>query len=179
MDQQQARVFCLVPPERADVLLAPLREHFAREPQVAVMVERRTGNRAGHPQERGNPRAPVAERDPARAIPPELRSEARHLRLVQPMEPVRRTYEDAGLAELIDRSVAAEPEAVSELWWRICERVLARLRLAIGVFAAERATSRLLGRVLDELPGYDPERQPLTDWLDVVVDRYCAERMPS
>ena len=155
MDQQRARVFCLVPPERADVLLAPLREHFADEPQIAVMVERRTESQAGHPPERGNPRAPVAERDPARAIPPQLHREARHLRLVQPMEPVRRTYEDAGLAELIERSVAAEPEAVSELWWRVCERVL------------------------DELPGYDPERPPLTAWLDVVVDRYCAERVPS
>ena len=87
--------------------------------------------------------------------------------------------EDARLGELIDRSVAGEPEAVSELWWRVSERVLARLRLAIGVFAAERATSQLLGRMLDELPGYDPEREPLSTWLDVVVDRFCAERIPA
>jgi hypothetical protein len=83
------------------------------------------------------------------------------------------------LAELIERSVAGDPEAVSELWWRISERVLARLRLAIGVFAAERATSEVLGRVLDELPGYDAARQPLSAWLDRVVDRYCAERLPA
>ena len=162
------RIFCLVPPERADTLLDRLRTHFAGQPQVSVLVERRAADRG-----------PVAERDPARALPPELRPEARHLRLVQPMEPVRRTYEDSPLDELIERSVAGDAEAVSELWWRISERVLARLRLAIGVFAAERATSEVLGRVLDELPGYDAARQPPSAWLDRVVDRYCAERLPA
>jgi hypothetical protein len=169
------RIFCLVPPERADTLLERLRAHFSSQPQVSVLVERRTGDGRDH----GRPRAPVAERDPARALPPELRPEARHLRLVQPLEPVRRTYEDSPLAELVERSVAGDPEAVSELWWRISERVLARLRLAIGVFAAERATSELLGCVLDELPGYDAAREPLSAWLDRVVDRYCAARLPA
>ena len=169
------RIFYLVPPERADALLDPLREHFAAEPHIEVLVERRAAAAGAGARSR----APVAERDPARALPPELRPEARHLRLVQPMEPVRRTYEDVEIGELIERSIAGEAEAVSELWWRISERVLARLRLAIGVFAAERATSQLLGRVLDELPGYDAARQPLTTWLDRVVDRFCAERLPD
>jgi hypothetical protein len=172
------RVFCLVAAERADELLPPLRAHFAEEPEVAVLVERRTSKRPAQPSEL-RPRAPVAERDPARALPPALRPAARHLRLVQPLEPVRRTYEDADLADLVDAALAGEPEAVSELWWRVSERVQTRLRMAIGVFAAERATSRLLGRLLDELPGYDPEREPLTVWLDVVVDRFCAERIPA
>ena len=57
------------------------------------------------------------------------------------------------------------------------ERVLTRLRAALGVFAAERATSEMLGRVLDELPGYEPE-QSLDGWLDRVVARFCAERLP-
>lgn len=173
-DEQRARVFYLVAAERADALLAPLREHFAGEPGLAVLVERRTPGGADH----GRSRAPVAERDAARALPPQLRGEAPHLRLVQPLAPVGRTYENAGLDELVQRAVAGDPEAVSELWWRVSERVLARLRLAIGVFAAERATSQVLGRLLDELPAYDPARQPLSEWLDVVVDRYCAERLP-
>lgn len=178
IEEQHAQVFWLVAADKADSLVPPLREHFAGEPQVEVLVERRS---AGGPQrqEPVRPRAPIAERDPARALPPELQPEARHLRLVQPMEPVRRTYEDAGVTDLIERSVAGDPEAVSELWWRVSGRVLARLRLAIGHFAAERETSQVLGRVLDELPGYDPDRQPLSHWLDVVVDRYCAERLPT
>ena len=47
------------------------------------------------------------------------------------------------------------------------------------MFAAERETSQVRVRVLDELAAYDPERRPLDAWLDVVVDRYCAERLPN
>ena len=177
-DEQLPRVFCVVAPGRADVLLAPLREHFAGEPRVAVLVERRTADseRPAGDARFARPRAPVAERDPARALPPELHPEAGHLRLVQPMEPVRRIHEDTAMAELVGRCLATEPDAVSELWWRVSHRVLAKLRLGLGDFAAERATSHMLGRILDELPGHDPEREPLTVWLDAVVGRYCAEQ---
>ena len=176
-DEQRPRVFCVVAPGRADVLLAPLREHFAGEPRVAVLVERRTaaGERPAGDARSARPRATVAERDPVRALPLELHPEAGHLRLVQPMEPVRRIHEDAEMAEVIDRCLATEPDAVSELWWRVSHRVLAKLRLGLGDFAAERATSHMLGRILDELPGHDPEREPLTVWLDAVVDRYCDD----
>jgi hypothetical protein len=54
--------------------------------------------------------------------------------------------------------------------------MLARLRLRLGDFAAERATSHMLGRLLDELPQHHAERAPLTAWLDAVVDRYSEEQ---
>lgn len=178
LDPQSRRVFCVVAAERADVLLAPVREHFAREPRVTVLVERRAssaGERPAAEAARPRPRAPVAQRDPVRALPPELHPEARHVRLVQPLAPVGRALEDTQTAELVERCLASEPAAVSELWWRVSQRVLARLRRRLGDFAAERETSRVLGRLLDELPGHDPEREPLTQWLDAVVDRYSAE----
>jgi hypothetical protein len=177
---QLPRLFCVVAAERADVLVAPLRQHFAREPHVAVLVERRTSGAGKLPAGeagRARPRAAVAHRDPLRALPPELHAEAHHLTLVQRMEPVRRSLEDIGMPELVERSLASEPDAVSELWWRVAPRVLARLRLRLGDFGVERATSHVLGRVLDELPRHDPEREPLTRWLDAVVDRYSEERM--
>jgi hypothetical protein len=171
-----ARIFCLVAPERADALLDPLTEHFAGEPEVAVIVERRGRSRFAPPEPPPvQRRAPVAERDPARAVPPELRPETPHLRLVQPMETVRRVHETTSLDELVRRSIGTEPEAVSELWWRIGDRVLTRLRLRAGPYVADRSTSRLLGRILDELPGYDPHRQPLAEWLDAVVDRFAID----
>jgi hypothetical protein len=176
LDEQPARIFCVVAPERADVLLAPLREHFADEPLVAVLVERRTSDsdpRQVDQLTQARPRAPVAERDPVRALPPELQVEAPHLRLVQRMEPLRRTHEDTAMAELVGKSLAAEPEAVSELWWRVSERVLARVRLRLGEVAAQNEASRVLGCLLDELPGYEPGREPLSSWLDTVVDRYA------
>jgi hypothetical protein len=174
---EQARIFCLVAHERAEELLDPLREHFAGEPQVAVLVERRS--RAGKrltpppPAEPHQRRAPVAERDPVRAVPAELEPE--HVRIVQPLETVRRVHEATDLHELVERSIATEPDAVSELWWRIGERVMARLRLQVGPFVAEGAMSRLMGRILDELPDYDPQREPLSHWLDAVVDRYAID----
>jgi hypothetical protein len=64
---------------------------------------------------------------------------------------------------------------VSELWWRLSARALARLRRRLGAAADEEDTSRLLGRILDELPGHDPAR-PLEPWLDGVVDRYAVTR---
>ena len=109
------RLVCVVDADRAEVLLPPLREHFADEPLVAVVVERRTPNRIRRllePVEQAHRRAPIAERDPVRALPPALRHEARHLRLVQRMEPLRRTHEDTDMADLVGKCLAVEPEAV-------------------------------------------------------------------
>jgi hypothetical protein len=178
-DEQRARFLCLVTAERADALLEPLRGHFAAQPLVNVIVERRTTDRDRPLAGRGRARAPVAVRDPVRALPPELHPEARHLRLVQRLEPVGRTHENTATAELVGKTLAAEPDAVSELWWRVAERAQARLRLRLGPYAAEGATSHVLGRVLDELPGYDAGREPLNRWLDTVVDRYADERAAS
>jgi hypothetical protein len=178
-DRESARLICLVAAEQADALLLPLREHFAAEPLVAVLVERRTlnpDNRPVDPAGRTNRRAPVAERDPVRALPPELRHEAPHLRLVQRMDPLRRTHEDTQTEDLVGKCLAMEPDAVSELWWRVSERVLARLGLRLGHLGAEGSTREVLGRILDELPNYEPKQGPLTAWLDTVVDRYAQDR---
>ncbi len=174
-DEFPPRLYCVVAPDRADLLVAPLREHFAQEPQVAVLVERRS-SKPGERPAGADGRAAVAVRDPLRALPPELHPEAGHLQLVQRLEPLGRTLEDAPTAELVAGSLAGEPEAISELWWRVSPRLLARLRWRLGDFAAERATSHALGRVLDELPGHDPEHMPLAVWLDAVVDRYSEEQ---
>ena len=180
-DTEHPRLVCVVRADRANVLLPPLREHFAHEPLVAVVVERRTPTgkrRLLDPVGQRHRRAPIAERDPGRVLPPALRHEARHLRLVQRMEPLRRTYEDTDVADLVGKCLAVEPEAVSELWWRVSERVLARLRLRLGQLAAEDAARHILGRILDELSGYRAEQEPLTAWLDAVVDRYAEDRSP-
>jgi hypothetical protein len=177
--KQRAFLFCLVPRERADALVAPLREHFADDPRVEVLVERRAPDgqrRAVNPDARCERRAPVVARDIVRALPPVLRGEARHLRFVQRLEPVRGTHQDTGTAELVDQIRAGNPEAVSELWWRFFERVRLRLRLRLGdAVACHTAAREVVGRILDELDGYDSASQPLAAWLDMVVDRYAAE----
>ena len=176
---KRAHLVCLVPPERADVLLSPLREHFAADPLVTVVVERRVPGDTSRVVDRlgeGQRRAPIAERDAVRALPPELRHEAQYLRFVQRMEPLRRTHEETDTPDLVDKCLANDPEAVSELWWRVSERVLARLSLRVGQHDAANGTRQMLGRILDELPGYEAQRESLTAWLDEVVDRYAEER---
>ena len=180
-DTEHPRFVCVVRADRANVILPPLREHFAHESLVAVVVERRTPTgkrRLLDPVGQTHRRAPIAERDPVRVLPPALRHEARYLRLVQRMETLRRMHEDTDTTDLVGKCLAAEPEAVSELWWRVSERVLMRLRLRLGQHAAEDTAPHILGRILDELSGYRVEQEPLTAWLDRVVDRYAEDRSP-
>ena len=170
MTDKGPRLIYLVPADRAEAL-ARLRERFADEPRVDVVVDRRERQRAAPPRTQPlRHRAPVAERDPARALP-DLPADG--VRLVQPLAPVGRVHETTSLDELVTRSLAAEPAAVSELWWRTGERVMARLRLQVGRRRADRSTSQVLGRILDELPGYDPQDEPLQEWLDDVVDHFA------
>jgi hypothetical protein len=97
------------------------------------------------------------------------------MRLVQPMAALGHLHQDTGLLELVERTVAMEPAATTELWWRVSPRVLARLALKMSA-ADEAATVRaMLGRVLDELPRYKPGGEPLPTWLDTVVDRFAEE----
>jgi hypothetical protein len=173
-------LFCLVPAARADALLEPLRAHFAEHPHVAVLVERRAPEVArpawipgggSHPHRR----APAAERDVIRALPPQLRKQASHLRFVQRLEPVSERHQETSTTDLVTAIRSGDPEAASELWWRVAERVQMRLRARLGDSAAVTAERRMLGRILDELDDYQPEEHPLPAWLDGVVDRYAAD----
>jgi hypothetical protein len=177
-DPAAIRLICLVHPARAGSLLPTLRRHFASEPHVAVLVERRAVPRthgSWEPLPSGQRRAPVAER----ALPAELRREAHHLRLVQPMASLDRTHEDTDLAALIGATLALEPAATSEFWWRVAPRVLARLERRVGSVPAEDAARVLLGHILDELPGFDATQVPLNAWLDEVTDRFPAAGAPQ
>ena len=170
MADKHPRLIYLVSADRADEL-GRLRERLADDPEVEVVVDRRERRRTTPPRSQAlRRRAPVAERDPARVLP-DLPADG--VRLVQPLEPVGRVHEATSLDELVTRSLAAEPAAVSELWWRTGERVMTRLRLLVGRRRAERSTSQVLGRILDELPAYDPDDELLDEWLDDVVDRFA------
>src|SRR4051794_17161391 len=175
---ERARLVCLVHPQRATVLLPALRGQFAREPLIEVLVERRrpTGQmRPADPSRAPMRRAPVAERDAVLALPPELRHEAPHLRLVQPLAILGRTHEDTDIGALVASTLAMDPDATSELWWRVWPRVLARLELTLGRNPDLRTARSVLGRILDELPTYDAASASLTTWLDRVADRYAEE----
>lgn len=174
---QRPFLFCLVAPERAQELLPRLLEHFADDPRVAVLVERR-GDDGQSRRPGAEQRAPVVARDIVRALPPGLRREARHLRFVQRLEPVRRTHASAANGDLLAQMRAGDPEAVTELWWRFHERVRLRLVSRLGHdAAAESAGPDVLGRLLDALETEDPSPERLGAWIDELVDRYVDERI--
>ena len=59
----------------------------------------------------------------------------------------------------------------------VIDRRRLRLREELGDAGVrldlDRSTSQVLGRILDELPAYDAEDEPLEEWLDDVVDRFA------
>jgi len=176
-------IYCLVPPEHADALLAPLKRHFAADPFLEVLVERRLDDdrpRYLAPEEQRHRRAPVAERDLLDSLPAKLREKADGLRFEQRMQPLGGVHQNTTTEELVDAVKRGDPDAASELWWRINERVRMRLRVRLGEVEAPRAERHILGRLLDELQRYehDPDR-PYTAWLDDAVDRYAAERLAA
>lgn len=181
--EQRPYIFCLIPPEREKQLLGPLRKHFADDPYVAVLVERRADEPKPHLQPAGRERhrrAPVAQRDLLRSLPPRLRDEAENLRFVQRMEPLGRRHQEVSTDDLVEHIREGDPEAASELWWRIHERVRVRLRSRLGDIEGPRAERGSLGRILDALDDYEPEPdRPFTAWLDEVVDRYAAEQLAA
>jgi hypothetical protein len=171
-------LYCLVPAARADTLLEPLREHFAGDPHVAVLVERREPGSRPHwmpGEDHPHRRAPAAERDVIRALPPGLRRQSRHLSFVQRLEPVSARHQDTSMPDLIAAIRAGDAEAASELWWRVAERVQMRLRARLDALAAANAEVSMLGRILDELEDHDPGDRPFLSWLDEVVDRYASD----
>jgi hypothetical protein len=173
--EQRAPLFCLVEPAFGDELVPALRAHLALHPVVSVLVERRNAWPERPPKQLPRRRAPVAERDVIQVVPSALRASARHLRLVQPMTALGPVHQDTELLDLVAKTVAMEPAATSEFWWRVRPRVLARLALRTGRADDAAIVRTMLGRVLDELPGYDRGSEPLPTWLDRVVDRFAEE----
>jgi hypothetical protein len=179
----QPHIFCLIPPDRADELLAPLRRHYAGDPALEVLVERRRGSdtpRFLAPVEQRHRRAPIAQRDLADSLPDLYRDEADALHFEQRLMPLSRVHQGTSTGDLVAAVRTGDPGAASELWWRVHERVRMRLRARLGDVEGARAEGRILGRILDEIDDYEHEPdRAFSAWLDDVVDRVAAGRVAA
>lgn len=193
-----ATVFCLVPPELADELLDPLREHYASEPSVDVIVERRMGPRRSGLDRRalnlavppevvarrsGRDRRSVADRRSPQIprtiteLPPELSAHAEKIRFVQRLPAVSRGTESLELARLIHAIQQGDPEAPTEFYWRMFERVYSRLRHLRGRYSnPDKHMPAVFGRLLDGIGDWDSRNgEPFHEWLYEIVDAFAAE----
>lgn len=192
----QATVYCLVPPELADEVLDVLRDHYAGEPTVAVIVDRRlrrrrsgadrrtltlppppevAARRSGRERRvRADRRAPVVPR--RLTLPEQALPHAERLRWVQRLPAVSRGIEALSMPELVARIQAGDAEAPTEFYWRMFERVYSRLRTILGRYSRPdehmvAVFGALLDRIDEWMPGGD---RPFEDWLYEVVDTHAA-----
>ncbi len=181
-------LYLLVPSALESEVLEPLREHFADEDDVEVIVERRSGERRMGVDDRilrelTTPRSERRAQTVPRSLPelpPGLERHAGALRVVQRLTPVRSGLEDLEMQEVVRRAQEGDPDAPTEVYWRTYERVHRRLSLRLADPAvAEREVKPLYGGIFDRLGEFDPEQLSLESWLDRVVDDHAARLRPA
>lgn len=191
-----ASIYCLIPEDLADELLEPLRAHYARDPRVEVIVERRDGERRSgsdrraftftkqenDPQRSGHDRREKADRRAVQIprkvgpLPSEASAHADRIRWAQRLAPVSRGMENLQVETLIAQTLDGEPGAATELYWRKFERVYTHLRMRLKLFTVpEKHTREAFGILLDRLPEWEDGDVPFDEWLMHVVDDYAEQ----
>jgi RNA polymerase sigma-70 factor (ECF subfamily) len=183
--------YCVVPRALAPRLHAALRTHFASDPDVEVIVERRGPDRRAPGDRRtaseqmgaGDRRRVyalegrrVADRRgrtvlvPGAPLPRRARPYADRLQFVERLQPSRREAEDLDTARLVARIQAGDRDAYALLYLRYFDRVYGYLRVMLrDAHDAEDAAQDVFAKVFEALPGYQRRSQPFRAWLFVVV----------
>jgi hypothetical protein len=191
-----ASVFCLIPPDLAEELLDPLREHFADDPAVDVIVERRLRPRrsgvdrrlfnvapadlvqkrsGAERRRRADRRAPQIPRH--LDLPEAARAHGERIRFAQRLPPVHGgSVQELSLHELILRIQHGDAEAPTEFYWRMFERVYSRLRTLMGRYSRpDEHMAQTFGVLLDRIDEWMPgAERSFEDWLYTVVDAHAA-----
>jgi RNA polymerase sigma-70 factor, ECF subfamily len=198
---QRPVVYCLIPPALADELHAPLRDHYAGDTGIEVVVDRRGRERrasvdrravedeSGDPAEQrrirspagrrvGERRATVMERDAAPALPAAAAEHVAQLTFVERLEPSSEHAEEVDTARLVTAFQDGNEEAFTDLYIRYFDRVYAYLHMLVGDSSqAEAATHAAFVEVLDGLADYERGRQPFRAWLFAAVRRAALREL--
>lgn len=195
MDDARLVIYCLVPERLKEELLGDLRAHYASDDRVHVIVDRRLGERRKSARG-GLPSRSAAEdsedrrsgRDRRRpvlprwfdALPPALAARAEGVRFVQRMLPVSGSLTGAGVEEIVAAVRAENPEAPTELYWRVYERIHSRLCVLLGnPEAADKAAPTAFGRVLDAIEADTEGRRSFDTLLYEALDAAFADHAPG
>jgi RNA polymerase sigma-70 factor (ECF subfamily) len=198
---ERAIVYCLVPRDLAPKLHEQLRRHFAGDPSVEVVVERRAGDRRGAEARRaasgagssravdrrairsvtgrraGERRAPlVAVRAPL--LPRRSRPYAGRLVFVERLEPSAQHAENIDTARLVLRLQAGDSEAFSLLYMRYFDRVYGYLRVLLhDPHGAEDAAQHVFMKAFEAIPRYEHRGQPFQAWLFTIVRNHALNEL--
>lgn len=187
-------MYCLVPYELAGDLHEPLRRHFRDEPDVQVVVERRTRERRARSDRRDEDQRATRERRSirniegrrieerraavasaaARELPRKARRHAERLSFVVRVEPADDRAEDVDTARLVTKFQAGDSDAFVALYMRYFDRVFGYLRVVLkDRHEAEDATQHVFAKVFEALPRYERRAQPFRSWLFTVVRNHA------
>jgi RNA polymerase sigma-70 factor (ECF subfamily) len=191
-------VYCIVPEDLADRLHAPLRNHYAAQPRIDVVVEQRWRERRKRTDRRvaSDPEPPLTTGEQRRiraaegrraaerralavsiAVPGELPRKVRpyvdRLAFVERVAPSGQQSEDADTARLVARFQSGDSDVFSELYLRYFDRIYAYVLVAINeAHEAEDAAQQIFMQVLEALPRYERRRQPFRAWLFTIARNY-------
>jgi RNA polymerase sigma factor (sigma-70 family) len=194
-EEQRAVVFCLIPRRLAGEVHDPLHRHFAGEPDVEVVVERRRTDRRSGEDRRGEEadhegaerrrirnvdgrrvgerRAVLVEVEPP-PLPAELAAYVDAIGFVERLEPSSEREEDLDSARLVTSFQSGETEAFSTLYMRYFDRVYSYLRVLLeDAYEAEDGTQQVFTKVFEALPRYERREPPLRAWLFTVVRNHA------
>ena len=192
-------LYCLIPPDLAREVHDDLRHHFADDPDVEVVVERRRRDRrSGKDRRQGKERYSGPERrrvnnDGGRRVgerravlveveapplPAPLQAYAVLLTFVERLEPPTEHAEDLDSGRLVVRFQAGDSEAFSSLYMRYFDRVYSYLRVLLkDAHEAEDGTQQVFTKVFEALPRYELREKPLRAWLFTVVRNHAMDEL--
>ncbi|MGH2961671.1 MAG: RNA polymerase sigma factor [Solirubrobacterales bacterium] len=193
--EQRSVLYCLIPRELSGELHDDLRHHFAEDPDVEVVVERRRRDRRGGAERRtrdeprdgperrrirsaegrraGERRAPLVEVEPP-PLPTAAQAHVARLVFVERLEPSSEDAEDLDSARLVTDFQAGDGEAFESLYMRYFDRVYAYLRVLLkDAHEAEDGTQQVFIKVFEALPRYERRGQPLRAWLFTIVRNHA------
>jgi RNA polymerase sigma-70 factor (ECF subfamily) len=196
---QRPMLYCLIPRELAGEVHDELRHHFAEEPNVEVVVERRRRDRrAGKERRRGEDSYPGPERRQIRnadgrrvgerravlvevsppSLPESLQPYADRITFVERLEPPTEHAEDLDSARLVTSFQAGDKEAFTTLYMRYFDRVYSYLRVLLkDAYEAEDGAQQVFTKVFEALPRYERRDTPLRAWLFTVVRNHAMSEL--
>ena len=190
VDEQGPIVYCVVPRDLAPKLHELLRRHFASDPGVEVVVERRGADRRSEADRRDEVLAGVPDRRRIRnlegrrigerraavvpvtvpRLPRKARLYADRLWFVERLVPSEKHSEDVDTARLVTRLQAGDKEIFGDLYLRYFDRVYCYLRVGLqDTHEAEDLAQQVFISALEALPSYERRVQPFRSWLFTIA----------